>query len=183
MFISRPHAGFWVAYFAVFLLLYFHILFLNAVILRAYLRLCHLYSDCFDLFGCTFLFVLVCKNLPSVPQISCIGGLKLWSTVKPSALYSESLIGNFNARCIATLLSCQMNWDVAFRVILYILLRLNHTHYNVKGMFQFLMFAFLEIFLKQRKTTLESRLQKFHQPSQQKAIDLMPLSNHNLYIT
>lgn len=38
------------------------------------------------------------------------------------------------------------------------------------------MFAFLEIFLKQRKTALESRLQKFHWPSQQKAIDLVPLT-------
>lgn len=55
--------------------------------------------------------------------------------------------------------------------------------YNVNGMFQFLMFAFLEIFLKQRKTALESRLQKFLWPSQQKAVDLMPLSDHNLYIT
>lgn len=63
------------------------------------------------------------------------------------------------------------------------LLPLNHTHHNVKGMFLLLMFTFLEIFLKQRKTTPESRLQKFHRPSQQKAIDLMPLSDHNLYIT
>lgn len=60
---------------------------------------------------------------------------------------------------------------------------LNHSHHNVKGMFLLLMFTFLEIFLKQRKTTPESRLQKFHRPSQQKAIDLMPLSDHNLYIT
>lgn len=63
------------------------------------------------------------------------------------------------------------------------LLQLNHTLHNVKGMFQFLMFTFLEIFLKQRKTTLESSFQRFHWPSQQNAIDLMPLNDHNLYIT
>lgn len=80
----------------------------------------------------------------------------------------------------------QMGLDVAFSVTLYCagvyLLQLNQTPSNVSGMFHFLMFAFLQIFLKQRKGS-SGGSRNSTGPSQQKPADLTPLSNHTLYIT
>lgn len=170
---------------------YFHILILNAGILRPHSRLRHSGINCLLwTIGLNLSITVTLQKIRLFVLTDCIFGLKPAYTAITSA---SSLSAVFDWKCqwscAALGLHCHQYFIMSDGLgclpqgrTVHMLL-LHHTHLHVKGIFQFLMFAFSEIFLKQRKTALESRFQKFHWPSQQKAVDLMALSNHSLYIT
>ena len=123
----------------------------------------------------------------------CCLGLHITFPITTQNLKKEQKLALWLCRLLALvhrlivnhILSGQMRQGSRLRSHAVHLSHVKYTDSDVKGMFHFPVFTFPEIFLSKEKTAPESRLQKFHWPSQQQQGNRhhateRPQSLHNL---